>query len=125
MANKPLVREQLTKNGIVIPQDTYFIAGQHDTTTDEVELFDLEDLPPTHRKDVLQLLRDLARASARNNQERCARFPEIHRHPTRVESAPRSSPPEQRLEPGPARMGTVGQRRFHHRQARVNPRRSP
>ena len=79
MANKPLVREQLTKNGIVIPQDTYFIAGQHNTTTDEVELFDLEDLPPTHRKDVLQLLRDLARASARNNQERCARFPEIHR----------------------------------------------
>ena len=55
MANKPLVREQLAKNGIVIPQDTYFIAGQHDTTTDDVDLFDLEDLPPTHRKDLLQL----------------------------------------------------------------------
>ena len=77
MANKPSVREQLAKNGIAIPQDTCFIAGQHNTTTDEVDLFDLEDLPPTHRKDVLQLIRDLERAAARNNQERCARFPEI------------------------------------------------
>jgi uncharacterized protein YbcC (UPF0753/DUF2309 family) len=52
MANKPQVREQLAQNGIVIPQDTYFIAGQHNTATDVVELFDLEDLPPTHRRDV-------------------------------------------------------------------------
>jgi hypothetical protein len=78
MANKPLVREQLGRNGITIPQDTYFIAGQHNTTTDEVDLFDLEDLPPTHRKDLLQLARDLERARARNTQERCARFPEIN-----------------------------------------------
>ena len=77
MANKPLEREQLAKNGIAIPQNTYFIAGQHNTTTDEVDLFDLEDLPPTHRKDLLQVVRDLERASARNNQERSARFPEI------------------------------------------------
>src|SRR6185295_17673415 len=78
MANKAPVRDQLAKNGIVIPQDTYFIAGQHNTTTDEVDLFDLEDLPPTHRKDLLQLIRDLERAGARNVQERCARFPEIN-----------------------------------------------
>jgi len=77
MANRPLVREQLAKNGIAIPLDTFFIAGQHNTTTDEVEIFDLEDLPPTHRKDMLQLVRDLERGGARNSQERCARFPEI------------------------------------------------
>ena len=81
MANKPAVREQLAKNGIAIPQDTCFIAGQHNTTTDEIELFDLEDLPPTHRKDLLQFIRDLERASARNNQERCSRFPEIRLKP--------------------------------------------
>ena len=77
MANKPLVREQLAKNGIAIPQDTYFVAGQHNTTTDDIDLFDLEDLPPTHRKDLLQLVRDLESAGTRNSQERCARFPEI------------------------------------------------
>jgi uncharacterized protein len=79
MANRPLVREQLAKNRIAIPQDTYFIAGQHNTTMDDVELFDLEDLPPTHRKDLLQLVRDLERAGACTSQERCARFPEINR----------------------------------------------
>ena len=78
MANKPLVRQQLAKNGIAIPQDTYFIAGQHETTTDSVELFDLEDIPPTHRKDLLQLTRDLENAGLRNSRERCARFPEIN-----------------------------------------------
>ena len=77
MGNKAAVREQLARNGIVIPQDTYFIAGQHNTTTDEVDLFDLEDLPPTHRKDLLQVVRDLQRAGARNVRERCARFPEL------------------------------------------------
>ena len=46
------VRERLAKRGIVIPSDTHFLAGQVDTTTDEVQLFDLEDAPPTHRKDV-------------------------------------------------------------------------
>ena len=79
MANKPQVRDQLAKNGIHIPQDTYFLAGQHITTTDEIELFDLEDLPPTHRKDLLQLVRDLERAGARNSQERCAYFPEVNK----------------------------------------------
>jgi len=78
MANKPLVREQLAKHGIAIPPDTYFIAGQHDTTTDNVDLFDLEDLSPTHRKDLLQLTRDLEEAGLRNSRERCARFPEIN-----------------------------------------------
>jgi uncharacterized protein YbcC (UPF0753/DUF2309 family) len=77
VANKRGVREELAKNGIAVPQDTYFIAGQHDTTTDEIELFDLEDLPPTHRKDLLQLIGGLEEAGRRNRQERCARFPEI------------------------------------------------
>ena len=77
MANKPHVRDALAKNGIAIPQDTYFIAGQHDTTTDEPQFFDLEDLPHTHRKDLLRLNRDLEEAGFRNSRERCARFPEI------------------------------------------------
>ena len=77
MANWPLVREQLARNSIAIPQDTYFIAGQHNTTTDDVELFDLEDLPPTHRKDLLQLVEDLEIAGKHASQERCSRFPEL------------------------------------------------
>jgi uncharacterized protein YbcC (UPF0753/DUF2309 family) len=76
MANNPKVREWLTKNGIDIPSDTYFLAGQVDTTTDEVHLFDLEDVLPTHRKDVARLLGDLREAAQLTSQERWARFPE-------------------------------------------------
>lgn len=76
-ANKQQVRDLLEKNGLCIPQDTYFIAGQVDTTTDEVQLFDLEDVPPTHRKDILRLSHDLQEAGTHNSQERCLLFPEV------------------------------------------------
>ncbi|MBI3802626.1 MAG: DUF2309 family protein [Nitrospirae bacterium] len=87
MANRPLVREGLAKNGIVIPADTYFIAGEHNTTTDEIELVDLEDLPQTHRMDLHRLMDDLEEAGLRNSRERCARFPEIESLLPRAQSA--------------------------------------
>lgn len=77
MANKPQVRERLAKNGIQIPPDTHFMAGQIDTTTDEVQLSDLEDVPPTHRKDLARLLEDLKEAGQLTSQERHACFPEV------------------------------------------------
>jgi uncharacterized protein YbcC (UPF0753/DUF2309 family) len=77
MANKASVRDALAKNGLVIPQDTYFIAGQHDTTTDTVDLIDLEDIPHTHLSDLERLLRGLEKAGRRTSRERCGRFPEL------------------------------------------------
>jgi len=76
MGNNPQVRARLVKNGIEIPSDTHFIAGQMDTTTDEVHLFDLEDVPPTHRVDLARLQEDLKEASELTSQERCARLPD-------------------------------------------------
>jgi len=78
MANNPKVQERLKKNGIEIPSDTHFLAGQVDTTTDDVQLFDLEDAPPTHRKDVARLLEDLREAAQLTSQERCTRLPDIN-----------------------------------------------
>ena len=40
--NMPDVRAALRERGIEIPEDTRFIAGLHNTTTDEVTLFDTE-----------------------------------------------------------------------------------
>jgi uncharacterized protein YbcC (UPF0753/DUF2309 family) len=77
MANNAQVRALLAKNGIEIPSDTHFIAGQMDTTTDEVQLFDLEDVPPTHRVDLARLQEDLKEAAELTSQERCARLPDI------------------------------------------------
>ncbi|MGQ0810149.1 MAG: DUF2309 domain-containing protein [Nitrospiraceae bacterium] len=79
MSNNQKVRERLAKNGIEIAPDTHFLAGQMDTTTDTVHLFDLEDVPPTHRADLARLQEDLKKASALTSQERCARFPDVHR----------------------------------------------
>ncbi len=87
MANKASVREALAKNGLVIPQDTFFIAGQHDTTTDTVEIFDLEDIPHTHLNDRQRLDRDLAEAGLRNSRERCGRFPELSSTLPRAQAA--------------------------------------
>jgi len=75
MANKPHVREYMAQRGIVVPGDTYFIGAEHNTTTDEVELFDFEDLPQTHREDVEELQEGLRQATARNSHERCLRLP--------------------------------------------------
>ncbi|MEK7273111.1 MAG: putative inorganic carbon transporter subunit DabA, partial [Nitrospirota bacterium] len=77
MANNQKVRERLAKNKLAIPPDTHFLAGQMDTTTDNVQLFDLEDVPPTHRADLARLQEDLKEASTLTSQERCARFPEV------------------------------------------------
>ena len=77
MANRVQVRERLAARGIAIPSDTHFLAGQVDTTTDEVYLFDLEDVPSTHRKDVGRLFHDLREATRLTSQERCSRFPEV------------------------------------------------
>ena len=76
MANKGQVRRILEQKGIYIPHDTHFLPGQHDTTTDEVELFDLEDVPATHRKDLVRLQHDLDEATRRNSRERLTRLPD-------------------------------------------------
>ncbi|MEO7863294.1 MAG: putative inorganic carbon transporter subunit DabA, partial [Nitrospirales bacterium] len=77
MANKPDVRELLGQHGISIPPDTYFLAGEVDTATDATQLFDLEDVPSTHRRQLSQLIHDLKEAGRQNSLERCGQFPDI------------------------------------------------
>lgn len=74
MANRPEVREGLRSRGIHIPEDTYFIGGFHDTTSDAVEFFDLELAPASHLSEIAQLGRSLDEARARDAHERSRRF---------------------------------------------------
>ncbi len=76
MANKPSVRQTLARRGIEIPHDCWFIAGEHDTTTDAVTLLDLESVPISHRRELEQLRSDLAEAGGRCARERCRRLPD-------------------------------------------------
>lgn len=45
MLNEPAVRAALQARGIAVPAQTAFVAALHNTTTDEIEAFDLDLLP--------------------------------------------------------------------------------
>ena len=74
MANRQEVRERLREQGIEIPPDTWFVGGYHDTCSDDVELFDLDAVPPSHQADLESIRHSLDRARAQNALERSRRF---------------------------------------------------
>ena len=73
--NRPYVRDALRVGGIEVPEDTWFLAGQHDTAADTVAIFDRELVPAGHRADLSALEADLRTAGAANSAERLARLP--------------------------------------------------
>jgi uncharacterized protein YbcC (UPF0753/DUF2309 family) len=74
LLNDADVRAALVGNGITIPATTHFVPGLHDTVTDEVTLFDLADVPASHRDDVRALQQALASAGALARRERAPRL---------------------------------------------------
>ena len=74
MANRPEVRERLRQKGIDIPPDTWFVGGYHDTCSDDLEFFDLDTLPPTHRADLVRIRESLDKARTQDAHERARRF---------------------------------------------------
>jgi uncharacterized protein YbcC (UPF0753/DUF2309 family) len=78
MANHPEVRSKLADRGIRIPDDTWFIGGYHDTCSDDIDLFDLENLPLSHRGDLARVRETLDRARALSALERTRRFQAAH-----------------------------------------------
>ncbi len=85
MANEPEVRHILKEKELPIPDDTWFLPGKHNTTTDRVEFYDLEELPDSHKGDLQALNKGLEQAGAKQALERCQRIP----------SAPTQISPEQ------------------------------
>ena len=69
LCNDDAVRAELRDRGVDIPDDTVFVAGEHNTTTDEVELY-AGDVPESHEEDIAQLRADLATARAGATAER-------------------------------------------------------
>ena len=72
--NDAATRRGLAAKGIVIPDDTWFLAALHDTTTDEVTLFDTAHAPASHAARLAQLKSALAAAGAGARAERAARL---------------------------------------------------
>ncbi len=74
LLNQPAVREGLKAHGVTIPETTTFVAALHNTTTDEIEGFDLDLLPPD-ASTLWQRLQDVFAAAS--DQVRRARAPSL------------------------------------------------
>lgn len=72
--NNQRVRNALALKGISIPLDTVFVAGEHNTATDEVIILDEENIPKSHFTDLAQLKLSLSAAKKALNLERTQRF---------------------------------------------------
>ena len=70
LLNDPSVRESLRERGIDIPEDTWFLAGLHDTTTDDVRLFDTGVVPEVLTQDLSQLRQWLEQAGDLTRMQR-------------------------------------------------------
>lgn len=73
--NQTVVRRALKHRGIVIPSDTWFIAGLHNTTTDRIDYFELDQVPETHHADLKTLI-DLSQTAS--EQSRIERMPVVN-----------------------------------------------
>ncbi|WP_101294177.1 DUF2309 domain-containing protein [Halegenticoccus soli] len=69
ICNDSEVKTALRERGFDVPEDTVFLAGEHNTTTDEVELYD-SDVSESHADDLEQLRADLATARENAAAER-------------------------------------------------------
>jgi uncharacterized protein YbcC (UPF0753/DUF2309 family) len=74
LLNEPQVREGLLRRGIVVPSTTYFLAGLHNTTTDEVTLLETDLVPPTHAQHLVDLRQACDAAGRVARRERAPRL---------------------------------------------------
>lgn len=70
MMNQPDVREALVEHGIEIPSDVHFLAALHNTTSDEITFFDVDQLPLSHNHDLEDLIQSTKTASKQTRLER-------------------------------------------------------
>ncbi|MGE0446528.1 MAG: YbcC family protein [Vicinamibacterales bacterium] len=72
--NDPDVRKALGRSGLHVPDHTVFLAALHDTTTDDVRLFETDHVPASHRDDLARLTSSLEAAGRLARAERAPRL---------------------------------------------------
>ncbi|TWU55335.1 DUF2309 domain-containing protein [Rubripirellula reticaptiva] len=70
LLNQPDIREALAERGIAIPKGTYFLGALHNTTTDSIEFFDVDEVPGTLQSDVQELTNSCVAATKQTQAER-------------------------------------------------------
>ena len=72
--NDPRVRENLAERNLVLPADTVFVGGYHNTCTDTVTFSDLGRILESHRQEFESARKSIDATCERNAHERCRRF---------------------------------------------------
>ncbi len=72
LLNDPAVRKGLRQRGLDVPDSTIFVSSLHNTTTDEMRLFDADLVPASHTQDLDILRQWLVDAGQRTRTERAA-----------------------------------------------------
>jgi len=80
MANHPEVRAILRTRGLLIPDETQFVGGLHDTTRDEVMFFDVDSLTSKNIELHIKTEEVFRSALDLNAKERSRRFESINSH---------------------------------------------
>jgi uncharacterized protein YbcC (UPF0753/DUF2309 family) len=101
MANDKEVRKELQKLNINIPDKTFFVAGYHDTSMDEVHVFNEQEMPESHRANFERFRKNMQQATKLNAFERCQRF----------SSFPQNGTPEEALQHVRERANDIAQPR--------------
>ena len=65
--NNPEIRREIEQNGLKIPDDTVFLGAEHNTTTDEIEVYDIE-ITNKEKIEKLQELKTSLRLAAKLNR---------------------------------------------------------
>ncbi len=107
MANHPEVRSRLLKRGIEIPATTIFVGAYHNTCDEDVEFFDLDRIPTSHRREFEAARDAIDEARTRNAHEKSRRF----------ESADLTLTPRQALEHVQVRAEDLSQARPEYNHA--------
>lgn len=85
--NSADVRKGLVDKGITVPQDTLFLAGLHDTTTDAITLYKSDQAITHHTVDIVQIEQWFEAAGKVTRAERALRLPRAN---TEGQITPRS-----------------------------------
>jgi hypothetical protein len=72
--NEPRVRERLRARGLNVPDETVFIGGMHNTSSEAITFYDLDRLPESHRREFQEVQALIEQACDRDAHERCRRF---------------------------------------------------
>ncbi|MDB5352778.1 MAG: hypothetical protein JWN86_4025 [Planctomycetota bacterium] len=74
MLNDRRVRDGLAERGLFVTEETSFVGGMHNTSSDTVTFYDLDLVPESHRAEFEAVAADVERACDRDAHERSRRF---------------------------------------------------